>query len=595
MTASFPFSSIIGQESLKLALLVVAVDPTIGGLLITGERGTAKSTAARALAGLLPKKSDGHDAPFMELPLGATEDRLVGALNLSTVLREGRTELRSGLLAQADGGVLYVDEVNLLPDHLVDLLLDAAASGWVRIERDGLSAGEGARFLLIGTMNPEEGELRPQFLDRFALCVEVKSLSSEAERIAAVRGRLTFDDGPAAALAAAQQAEEQLRARILDARSRLPHLQVTDAHLAEVTKLALQHHAAGMRADLAMVKAARALAAWEGATSIRSADIERAAALALVHRSRHGYPPERGRAAPGLVPSASDRHPGHAAVQAIPDLPSPPRAEPPEAPSAPATARPVSLLTDVVNERRAGRRGQEGAVPRRAVGAIPFELTGTLALEKTLVSAAQRGARLTPSGVSLAASDLRQHDRRSRGRSHVLFLVDSSGSMTVRHRLDIAKGAAAGLLSSSRQQRDEVALMTFRGESTDLVLPFTRQVTRIEEALAGLPAGGRTPLARALHEAARVLEARDPALLVLLTDGRANVSLAGGDPWADALAACRIARAACGGSLVIDCETGPIVLGRARALAEALNAECVGLAELESAPLELRIRRLLDA
>src|ERR1700723_3479390 len=202
MKLEFPFSAVVGQEDLKLALVLVPIDPSIGGVLITGERGTAKSTAARGLAALFPKTREGKTAPFVELPLRATEDRVVGSLDISRALKEGATKLRSGLLARADGGVLYVDEVNLLPDHIVDLLLDAAANGWVTIERDGISDGEAARFLLVGTMNPEEGELRPQFIDRFGLCVQVRGLATHDMRSAAIRQRFAFDDDPASVLAA---------------------------------------------------------------------------------------------------------------------------------------------------------------------------------------------------------------------------------------------------------------------------------------------------------------------------------------------------------------------------------------------------------
>src|SRR6201999_1309995 len=202
MRVEYPFCAVVGQEELKLALLLCAVDPTIGGVLIRGERGTAKSTVARGLAGLLPAKPDGSAAPFIELPLGATEDRVVGSLDVTQALRDGHTRLRSGVLARSNGGVLYVDEVNLLPDHLVDLLLDAAASGWVTVERDGMSAGDAGRFLLIGTMHPEEGELRPQFLDRFGLAVQVRGLDTQELRMAAVSRRLEFDADPAAVVAA---------------------------------------------------------------------------------------------------------------------------------------------------------------------------------------------------------------------------------------------------------------------------------------------------------------------------------------------------------------------------------------------------------
>src|ERR1700736_5508026 len=216
MRPDFPFSAVVGQDDLKLALVLAAVDPTIGGVLITGERGTAKSTAARGLAALLPKTSEGKAAPFVELPLGATEDRVVGSLDISRILQDGSTELRSGLLARADGGVLYVDEVNLLPDHIVDLLLDAAASGWVTVERDGISAGEAAGFVLVGTMNPEEGELRPQFVDRFGLSVEVRGLDTQEQRMAAVNKRLEFDLDPQSVIAEALAAEDALRRAIVD-------------------------------------------------------------------------------------------------------------------------------------------------------------------------------------------------------------------------------------------------------------------------------------------------------------------------------------------------------------------------------------------
>src|SRR5882762_3229858 len=300
MRPDFPFSAVVGQDDLKLALVLVAVDPTIGGVLITGERGTAKSTAARGLAALLPRTSEGKAAPFVELPIGATEDRVVGSLDISRVLRDGSTELRSGLLARADGGVLYVDEVNLLPDHIVDLLLDAAASGWVTVERDGISAGEAARFVLVGTMNPEEGELRPQFLDRFGLCVPVRGLQVRSTRIAAIRQRLAFDDQPATVLEAAQPAQHALREGIVAARERLTTLLITDTHLSLVAALSVEHHLDGIRGDLAIIKAARALAAWQTASEINEEHIRQAAELALMHRTRQKNTKGQSRAATNL-------------------------------------------------------------------------------------------------------------------------------------------------------------------------------------------------------------------------------------------------------------------------------------------------------
>ena len=600
MKPDFPLSAVVGQDDLKLALVLAAVDPSIGGVLISGERGTAKSTVARGVAALLPTTADGNAAPFVELPLGATEDRVVGSLDISRILQDGSTQLRSGLLAQANGGVLYVDEVNLLPDHLVDLLLDAAAGGWVTVERDGVSAGEAARFVLVGTMNPEDGELRPQFVDRFGLCVQVRGLQDREMRIAAIRQRLAFDDGPDGVLEAAKPVERALRNRIVAARARLARLPISDTHLSAVAAISEEHNLDGIRGDLAIIKAARALAAWEAASEIEEDHIRRISALALTHRARlkkaqpkfRSGGPDRNRppadGGPHMDRLPQERRDSSPVPATSPEN-SPLRAAP--APDAVS----MRLVTDRVDAERPGRRGTESLASQRVIAAAAYHGTGTLALAPTVAAAAVRGARVGEHGVALAAADLKQHERRGPGACHILFLVDASGSMATHRRLGAAKGAAMGLLTSSYQRRDEVALMVFRGEGTDLVLPFTRNVRSIERALTDVPTGGRTPLARALLDAARLMQTREPALLVLLTDGRANVSMDGGDPWEEALAACRPLRQACAGALIVDCESGPVTLGRARAMAQLLGAECVSLDALDATALTLRIHGRLES
>ena len=612
MRAEYPFSAVVGQDDLKLALLLTAIDPTIGGVLIKGERGTAKTTAARGLAALLPESEAGVPAPFVELPLGATEDRVVGSLDVNKALREGHTQLRSGVLARANGGVLYVDEVNLLPDHLVDLLLDAAATGWVTVERDGVSAGEAARFVLVGTMNPEEGDLRPQFLDRFGLSVLVHGLETQEQRMAAVNKRLEFDADPVAVIAAAQPDEDALRAAILEARARLLSLPVTSAHLAVVTTICAEQWLDGIRGDLAIIKTARALAAWEKATEIGADHIRRATAFALPHRLRR-RPAQRGtsgasgtgKSQPTPPPGsygpgfANDQHSTSAGANG-------PDGNPPTtAAKAPATAagsaptsvlpRPVNLVTDLIDRETSGRRATGSTASRRASRATPYDQTGTLAINETLTTAAVRGRRVGERGIALAASDLMQHARSGPGRSSVLFLVDASASMATQRRLELAKSAALGLLQSSYQHRDEVALMVFRGEGADLVMPFTSAVESVERALTDVPTGGRTPLARALTDAADILKTRDPALLIVFTDGRANVSLANGDPWQESLAAAAELTECCAGAVVIDCEPGPIILGRARQLAAQLGADCIALGSLEAGELTIQIQRRLEA
>jgi magnesium chelatase subunit D len=253
----------------------------------------------------------------------------------------------------------------------------------------------------------------------------------------------------------------------------------------------------------------------------------------------------------------------------------------------------VSLQTDILAEGASGRRRSDAAGEQKVVGTRVFDGTGSLSVNASIGAAAMRGARLGAAGVPLERSDLKQHERRGKGASRVLFVVDASGSMGVEQRLKLAGALLAGLLESSYQQRDEVGMMIFRGQGTELVLPFTRDVSQAEAALRDVPTGGRTPLATALLDAARLLATRAPSLLVLLTDGRANIALQDGDPWQDALNACATVRDACAGALVIDCETGPVSLGRAQQLAQRLDAECVRLGAVEAGELVLQVQSRL--
>src|SRR4051794_8138506 len=312
---TYPFSAVVGMADLKLALLVNAVSPAVGGVLLRGEKGTAKSTVVRGLAALLPPvrvvagcrfscdpaapdpacpdgphlpdaPAETRDARLVELPVGASEDRVVGSLDLERALGAGVKAYEPGLLARAHRGVLYVDEVNLLHDHLVDLLLDAAALGTSYVEREGVSVRHDARFLLVGTMNPEEGELRPQLLDRFGLTVEVSATRDPAERAEVVRRRLAFEDDPDGFAAGWREADAELAARIVAARQLLPTVVLSDAALRQVTSVCAAFEVDGLRADLVTARAAVALAAWAGRDRVIAEDVRQAARLALPHRRR---------------------------------------------------------------------------------------------------------------------------------------------------------------------------------------------------------------------------------------------------------------------------------------------------------------------
>ncbi|NBB12960.1 ATP-binding protein [Pseudomonas sp. SLFW] len=285
-TPHFPLAAVVGADALKLALCLTAIDPKIGGVLIEGPRGMAKSTLARGLADLLAS------GQFVTLPLGATEERLVGTLDLDAALGEGRARFSPGVLAKADGGVLYVDEVNLLPDHLVDLLLDVAASGVNQVERDGISHRHPARFVLIGTMNPEEGELRPQLLDRFGLNVALSGQTLPEQRGQIIRRRLDFDADPEAFCQQWATQQQQLKDRCENARGLLSGIELDDVSLAAITERCFAAGVDGLRADLVWLRAARAHAAWRGASAITDEDIDAVAEFALRHRRREAPPPQ---------------------------------------------------------------------------------------------------------------------------------------------------------------------------------------------------------------------------------------------------------------------------------------------------------------
>ena len=299
----FPLAAVVAADDLKLALCLAAIDPAIGGVLIEGPRGMAKSTLARGLADLLASGT------FVTLPLGASEERIVGTLDLDVALGEGRAQFSPGLLAKANGGVLYVDEVNLLPDHLVDLLLDAAASGVNHIERDGISHRHAARFVLIGTMNGEEGELRPQLLDRFGLNLALDAQPQPAQRAEIVRRRLAFDADPQAFLERWQTQQDELRERCQSARVRLAAIPLDDAALEQISQRCFAAAVDGLRADLVWLRAARAHAAWRGAEHIESADIDAVEDFVLRHRRRHNPPPAAQPPQPKLQSQSSNDKP----------------------------------------------------------------------------------------------------------------------------------------------------------------------------------------------------------------------------------------------------------------------------------------------
>ena len=632
MGARFPFSAVVGHDDLRTALLLNAVHPAIGGVLVRGEKGTAKSTVVRALAALLPEldvvpgcrfgcdpaaPTDCPDGPhghgserrparLVELPVGATEDRLIGSLDLERALTEGVRAYQPGLLAAAHRGVLYVDEVNLLHDHLVDLLLDAAAMGRAHVEREGVSVSHAASFLLVGTMNPEEGELRPQLLDRFGLTVAVRASRDVPTRTEVVRRRLAYEADPEGFAARWAEADQELARRIVAARERLKDVVLPDAELRRIAAICAAFEVDGMRADLVVARTATAHAAWRGAAEVAEEDVEAAVRLALPHRKRRDPFDEPGLEEEQLDDALQQGAEAAEEPEGGPEGPdddgggSAPPDEPSESTSdgqgsvershAPAPAFRARLLqVPGVGEGAPGKRSRARARTGRVVRSSTVDGSG-LHLVGTLAAAAPHQAARGRSGpgLELRGADLRRSVREGKEGNLVLFVVDASGSMAARQRMSAVSGAVISLLRDAYQRRDKVGVVTFRGREAHLALPPTNSVDAAAARLRALRTGGRTPLADGLLRARRVLEServRDPRrrpLLVLLTDGRATASGTGGDPMGDALRAAGLLAADRVASVVVDCEHGMVRLGLAARVAGALEAACVRLEELSA-------------
>ncbi len=642
----YPFTAVVGMPDLRLALILSSISPVVGGVLVRGEKGTAKSTMVRALAGLLPGVDvvdgcrfscdpaapdpvcpDGpHDgasshrrpARLVELPVGAAEDRVVGSLNLEKALAEGVTDYQPGLLAAAHRGLLYVDEVNLLHDHLVDTLLDAAAMGQATVEREGVSVSHAARFVLIGTMNPEEGELRPQLLDRFGLTVEVASSRDPEQRVEVVRRRLAYEADPDAFAAGYADEDTRLAEEIESAQRLLPAVKLPDDALRQIAEICASFEVDGMRADIVTARAAVAHAAWAGRDEVTTEDVRVAARLALPHRRRRN---------PFDAPGISEEQLEQALQDAQPPEPGPeddgpgsgstpedaPQDVPPDVPQGDApqgrpqqqggqqktvgagdTFKARVFRVKGMGEGERGRRSRAITDSGRTIGVQPPSVRdGRPHLVATVKAAAphQKARGREGAGLKMRRQDLRFALREGREGNLVLFCVDASGSMGAKARMREVKSAVLSLLLDAYQRRDKVGLVTFRGDSAELALPPTISVDAAASRLEGLPTGGRTPLAEGLLEAARVLrveEIRDPRrrpLLVVVTDGRAT---SGANAVARAQAAAGLLTGVT--TVVMDCESGKMRLGLAADLAVRLGGEHVPLSDVAAESLADAVR-----
>ncbi|MEW6456843.1 MAG: VWA domain-containing protein [Acidobacteriota bacterium] len=532
----FPFTAIVGQDLMKKALLINAIDPSIGGVLIKGDKGTGKSTAVRALADLLPQIRVVKDCPFnchpedlklmckscqeryerdgnlpwverkmeiVDMPLSATEDMVVGAIDIKRALKEGIKALEPGILARANRNILYIDEVNLLDDHLVNILLDAAAMGVNIVEREGISLYHPARFILIGTMNPEEGELRPQILDRFGLCVEVNALSSKEDRLKVMEYRRMFDSDPWKFEEKFNDEKETLRKHIVNAQL-IPQINISQNMVEKIVEITTSLGIKTHRADIVMEKTAKALVGLSGRNYVTEDDIKEAALLALSHRMRQ-KPFEKGAT------------PTRETIETILQG---------------RTKEEVSDFEKDAEKKRdilkfdATSSGQGRDFPKiegkkgLCVRARESENPKSIAIDATLRKTIRETGKL-----EVLPEHLMEKVRVSKGEALYIILLDSSSSMRIERKIRFAKTLAWLLLKQSYEKKNRVALLTFRGNDAQVLVPPTSDFIKVEHSLENLPTGGRTPLTPALYKSFEIAKKENDAIptVILISDGKGNV------------------------------------------------------------------------
>jgi len=630
----------VGQELLKKALILNVIDPNIGGVLIKGECGTAKSTSVRALTALLPEKDVVVGCSFccdpnspknmcescrskvdslkiakrkmqvVELPVSATEDKVVGSLDISAAIKTGDKKFEPGILAKANGNILYVDEVNLLNDHIVDTLLDAAAMGINTVEREGVSFSHPSDFILVGTMNPEEGELRPQLFDRFSLCVYVEGIADTKSRITIIKRHREYLADPEAFVLKWSKQDKEISDKIVNARNILNNVDLTDPMLELIVNTCIDANVSGHRADIAMMNTSAAIAAYDGRKDVNENDVREAAILVLTHRTKNPpkYEPSKKNNNKdddennsnknqnnkskrdnkeesqhnNQDESKNDRNKSDSSVTA--------QFKAGEEFKIKSTAiKPVIKIDDIVRDSSGRRTETESTNGRYVSYRIPVEKPQSIALDATIRNAAlKQKNRSGDVSIIIEPEDIMEKIRVRKSENLIVFVVDASGSMGAEQRMTAVKGSILSLLTDAYQKRDKICLITFRGNESTIIVPPTNNIDLAKAQMKDIPTGGKTPLGDGLTVAYDLIKRemnRDheiKPIMVIISDGRGNSSISGVNPQEEIsyISTMIVKDKIC--SIVLDSESGFVMLGFAKRLADMLNAKYLKLDTIRS-------------
>ena len=622
----FPFVAVEGQEKIKKALLLNIINPKIGGVLINGEKGTAKSTLVRGIGEVFP------EIKIVNLPLNITEDNLLGSLDIEKTLKTGKKVFQDGLLKKCHNNILYIDEVNLLGDSIISNILEVASREINYIEREGISISHQCKFVLIGTMNPEEGGLRPQLLDKFGLYVNVEGSDDILERVKIIKKRLEFEDNPRKFCEKYKEDNEALREKIFRTKERLCEIKASEQIINIAIKIVEEANTTGNRAEIILIETAKGLAALDGRKYLNISDLKEAAEFVLPHRTnqKNQSVSKDDRENMENENSEEQENNGNNNELADRDQKNQEKEENNQEENCNTDDKSEieedeniensqekkensseleeefkigdifkvkDIFLDSVrdNKKRSGTgkrcKTKSGSLQGKYVKSIiPKGKIIDFAFDATIRAAApyQRKSDINELKIKIRKEDIRVKVRERRTGTSILFVVDSSGSMGVKKRMEAVKGAIMSLLKDAYEKRDRVGLVAFRKDCAEELLPITRSIDLAQKKLEKLTTGGKTPLAAGIERAYNIIkkelkkDEKVVPLILFLSDGKANYSISGKDPIKESLELAQKIKKENIRTIVIDTEEGFIKLEMAKTLSEALGAEYYKLENLKS-------------